>query len=82
MIELGQLRRWKEDFVMRSKSIGIPGESRVFLVMSHMGKFHAQGSRAGAPAEDHWQIMMDELVQSGWSSSLLEDLSEVVNGAQ
>ena len=81
MIELGQLRRWKEDFDMRGKSMRIRGEAGVFLVASHMGKFYANGSRAGDPPEDHWQIMMGETIHSGWSSSLLEDISEAVSGA-
>ena len=71
MIELGQLRRWTVDF-----------ESSVFLVASHMGKFYPHGSKAGDPLEDHWQIMMGETIHSGWSSSLIEDLSEAVDGAQ
>lgn len=71
VIELGQLRRWKRDF-----------ESCVFLVASHMGKFHPQGSRAGDSLEDHWQIMMGDAIHSAWSTSLLEDLSEAVDGVQ
>ena len=81
MIELGQLRRWKKDFVMRSKSMGIPGESRVFLVSNHTGKSHPQGARHLA-LEDHWDIVDDGNLQGGWSSSLLEELSEAVDGAQ
>lgn len=82
MIELGQLRRWKEDFAPRVQSMRTRGEAGVFLVASHMGKFYANGSRAGDPPEDHWQIMMGEAIHSGWSSSLLEDISEVVDGTQ
>ena len=81
MIELGQLRRWKKDFVMRSKSMGIPGESRVFLVSNYTGKFYPQGARHLA-LEDHWDIVDDGNLQGGWSSSLLEELSEAVDGAQ
>ena len=82
MIELGQLRRWKKDFVMRSKSMGIPGESRVFLVSNHVGKFYPQGAPRQAMMEDHWDIVDDGNLQGGWSSSLLEELSEAVDGAQ
>ena len=70
VIEPGQLRRWKEDF-----------NGDIFLVVRHMGKFYPQGGRAGDPLEDHWQIMMEETIHSGWSSSLLEELSEAVHGA-
>jgi hypothetical protein len=74
MIELGQLRRWKKGFVMRSKS-------RVFLVSNHVGKFYPQGARH-LVLEDHWDIVDDGNLLSGWSSSLLEELSEAVDGAQ
>ncbi len=31
---------------------------------------------------DHWRIMADREIQSGWPASLIEDLSEAVDGTQ
>ena len=71
MIELGQLRRWTD-----------PGYGTgAFLIVKHIGKFHPQGSRH-LVLEDHWELMEDGELHTGWSSSLLEDLSEAVSGAQ
>jgi hypothetical protein len=71
MIELGQLRRWKED-------LDVKGGDVVFIVVSHVGKFYPQGARRLA-LEDHWTIMAGGTIHSGWSSSLLEHHSEVVD---
>lgn len=72
MIEVGQLRRWKEDVAMGRAA-------DIFLVSTHIGKFYPQGTRH-LTLEDHWDIMANGAIHSGWSSSLLEELSEAVHG--
>ena len=76
MIEVGQLRRWKEDV-----EFGNSMRSDIFLVSTHIGKFYPQGARH-LVLEDHWDIMANGSIHSGWSSSLLEELSEAVHGTQ
>ena len=76
MIELGQLRCWKEDV-----EFGNSTRRDIFLVSNHIGKFYPQGARH-LTLEDHWDIMVGGAIHSGWSSSLLEELSEAVHGAQ
>ena len=71
MIEVGQLRRWTDP----------TGGTGVFLVIERTGKFYRQGSRTNEMV-DHWRIMADREIQSGWPASLLEELSEVIDGAQ
>lgn len=76
MIEVGQLRRWKEDV-----EFGNSMRSDIFLVSTQIGKFYPQGTRH-LVLEDHWDIMANGYIHSGWSSSLLEELSEAVHGTQ
>ena len=76
MIELGQLRCWKEDV-----EFGNSTRRDIFLVSNHIGKFYPQGARH-LTLVDHWRIMADREIQSGWPTSLIEELSEVIDGTQ
>jgi hypothetical protein len=72
MIEVGQLRRWT-----------IPDEKTgVFLIVENVGQFYPVGLSGHGVLEDYWDLIEDGELHTGWSSSLLEDISEAVNGAQ
>ena len=77
MIEVGQLRRWNDPHM-------IDGATDVFLVIENLGLFfRADGAIDGTfreVTEDHWRVLHDGKLHSGWSNSLLEELSEVVHG--
>lgn len=77
MIETGQLRRWNDPHM-------IDGGIDVFLVIENLGLFLRPGDVIDGTfsevTEEHWRVIHDGKIHSGWSSSLLEELSEVVHG--
>ena len=70
MIEVGQLRRWKED--------GISNATGNFLVIRHQGRFIPIGFGRG-DEEDHWEILFEDNIEVGWGTTLLEEVSEAVS---
>lgn len=71
MIEVGQLRRWKEDEA--------PAPTGNFLVIRNQGRFIPMGGRGAK--EDHWEILYLDGIEAGWGSTLLEDVSEAVENS-
>lgn len=67
-IEPGQLRQWTDP------SYG----AGVFMVTEYKGKFYPAGLQ-NFVLEDYWDILENGRLESGWSSSLLTELSEVVD---
>ena len=65
-VHLGQLRKWHHP---------VEGQSDFFVVVRRIGKFVPNGSRAGASRIDHWELLHDGQISTGWPEDLIMEES-------
>ena len=66
----GQLRKWHHT---------VEGQSDFFVAVRRIGKFIPNGSRAGASRTDHWDLLHDGHISTGWPEDLIETESVPCN---
>jgi hypothetical protein len=69
-VHLGQLRKWHHP---------VEGQSDYFIVVRRIGKFVPNGSRAGASRTDHWELLYDGQISTGWPEDLIMEESVPCN---
>lgn len=72
-VHLGQLRKWHHP---------VEGQSDFFVTVRRIGKFIPNGSGAGNPQTDHWDLLHDGRISTGWPEDLIEEESMLCSEAQ
>jgi len=77
-VHLGQLRKWHHP---------VEGQSDFFVVVRRIGKFVPNGSRTGyrlaaSSRTDHWELLHDGQISTGWPEDLIEEESVLCNEVQ
>lgn len=72
-VHLGQLRKWHHP---------VEGQSDFFVVVRRIGKFVPNGSRTGNSRTDHWELLHDGQISTGWPEDLIEEESMLCSEVQ